>query len=939
MRRINLQLIFSLSLMIIISIIAIAPAHGTTFTVDSTLDTGDADAGNGICDDGSGNCTLRAAIEEANALTGTHTINFNIAGGGEQTIVPDINLPPIGSNITLDASTQPGSSCGDLWAGTAPTWNIIVQSTGTVSYSGLSMTTSTVSSTIKGFKVTGFDDGTGNGPPGIDLDGTGNTVSCNYVINNSKGIRVHGTDNIVGGSTSGSGNVLSATQAEIIPAIDTVNLVIQGNFIGTNPTGTVATSIGTGINLEGSVGTLIGGETSGAANLISGSSSSIAIAFALSPETATSSRDTTIYGNYIGTQRNGTSSLGNDYGIYVTEGAASTTIGGLSSGQGNVFRWNRFSIVLASSSSGTVIDGNTIANNSSSISVISGLDGVIIRGNYIGTDSSGSLGLGNSSNGIEDSGVNTVIGGTSASHRNVIVGNSGYGIYVLNATSTLIQGNYVGINPDGTTANGNSSSGILVVAYDTTIGGSSAGARNVISGNGEKGIDTQSATASTTIQGNYIGLNASGTSAVINGASQQGIRIQGSGAVIGGSNSGEGNIVLGGTSGSVTAAIEISGSGAIIQGNYTGVNASGTSALGGRTGLQIGGSNHIIGGSTAGARNIFSGGAYGVLILSVGGATTTNNVIQGNYIGVGADGATDLGNASSGILMIGSGITNTLIGGRSSGEGNIIANSELYGISTYDGGSGIGPTGSGNAILGNSIYSNGSLGIDLASSTEGVTTNDTGDDDSGPNDFQNFPVIGGATVTSSMTTVTGTLNSTASETFWLEFFSNDSADSSGYGEGQTFLGTTTVTTDGSGDATFSVTNLPAVTVGKYITMTATNNTSSTSEFSLAVAVAEASSDGGGGDDDGGGDSGAIVSVAGSYAGGGGGLITTTTSTTDISTTTSNNSSSSALLESIEDATTSTTETVSEDGYRFLLLQLLKNLLDLKHKLLLLISMG
>lgn len=926
--------------MIIISIVAIAPAYGTTLTVDSTLDTSDAAPGNGVCDDGSGNCTLRAAIEEANALAGTHTINFNISGGGEQTIVPDTQLPALGSNITLDGSTQPGSSCGDLWAGTAPTWNIIIQSTGTVSYSGLLMTTSTVSSTIKGFKVTGFDDGTGNGPPGIDLDGTGNTISCNYVTGNSKGVRVHGTDNIIGGTTAGSGNVLSATQAEIIPAIDTVNLKIQGNFIGTNPTGTVGVSTGTGINLEGSVGTLIGGETSGAANLISGGSSSIAITFALSPETATSSRDTTIYGNYIGTQRNGTSSLGNDYGVYITEGAASTTIGGLSPGQGNVIRWNRFSVVLASSSSDVVIDGNTIANNSSSLSIINGLDGTIIRGNYIGTDSSGTLGLGNSSNGIEDAGVNTIIGGTSASHRNVIAGNSGYGIYVLNATSTLIQGNYIGLNPDGATANGNSSSGILVVAYDTMIGGSSAGARNIISGNGERGIDTQGTTASTTIQGNYIGLNASGTSAVINGASYQGIRAQGSGAVIGGSNSGEGNVVLGGTSGVATPAIEISGSSAIVQGNYTGVNASGTSALGGRAGLQIAGSNHIIGGSTAGARNIFSGGAYGIFIISFGGATTTNNVIQGNYIGVGADGTTDLGNASSGLYMIGTGITNTLIGGRNSGEGNIIANSGFYGINTYDGGSGIGPIGSGNAILGNSIYGNDSLGIDLASSTNGVTANDTGDGDTGPNNFQNFPVISSATVISNTTTVTGTLNSAASETFWLEFFSNDSADGSGYGEGQTFLGTTTVTTDGSGDATFSVTNLPAVTVGKYITMTATNNASSTSEFSLAVAVVAGSSGGGG--DDGGSDessSTVTVAVAGSYAGGGpgGGTTVATTSTTNASTTTTSDNNSTVSTSS-ENISTSTTENINnEEEYRLLLLQLLKNLLELKYKLLLLMS--
>ena len=142
--------------------------------------------------------------------------------------------------------------------------------------------------------------------------------------------------------------------------------------------------------------------------------------------------------------------------------------------------------------------------------------------------------------------------------------------------------------------------------------------------------------------------------------------------------------------------------------------------------------------------------------------------------------------------------------------------------------------GTGNAFVGNTIYSNRLLGINLG--TAGVTANDSGDGDTGANNLQNFPVLFVASSTGGTTRISGSLNSTASTPFRIEFFSSATGDASGYGEGQTYLGATTVTTDAIGNASFSAV-LTGVTVatGHAVTATATvdlgaGNYGNTSEF-------------------------------------------------------------------------------------------------------------
>ena len=147
-------------------------------------------------------------------------------------------------------------------------------------------------------------------------------------------------------------------------------------------------------------------------------------------------------------------------------------------------------------------------------------------------------------------------------------------------------------------------------------------------------------------------------------------------------------------------------------------------------------------------------------------------LIEGNYIGVAADGTTPLPNRSDGI-QIGTGSNNT-IGGTLVGAGNLIAFNGAVGFSSagvkiFDG--------TGNAILGNSILGNSRIGIDLYSqATENaaaVNPNDVGDGDAGPNNLQNYPVLTSVTNSGGMTHITGTLNSVANTTFRVEFFSSD----------------------------------------------------------------------------------------------------------------------------------------------------------------------
>ncbi|HZB46314.1 MAG TPA: FG-GAP-like repeat-containing protein, partial [Pyrinomonadaceae bacterium] len=195
---------------------------------------------------------------------------------------------------------------------------------------------------------------------------------------------------------------------------------------------------------------------------------------------------------------------------------------------------------VADGVSGLVINRFTNASSIVSYGILLQTNGGnTVSGNFIGTDSSGAADLGNFIGvGMESSNNNTV-GGTSPAARNVISGNDDDGIVISSATGNLVAGNYVGTNAAGTAALGNLF-GVFITANNNTVGGTSAAARNVISGNAQVGVSI--AGSGNRVAGNHIGTDAAGTADVGNGSA--GLRVSsGSNNVLGGIADGGGNVV------------------------------------------------------------------------------------------------------------------------------------------------------------------------------------------------------------------------------------------------------------------------------------------------------------------------------------------------------------------------------------------------------------
>ena len=444
----------------------------------------------------------------------------------------------------------------------------------------------------------------------------------------------------------------------------------------------------------------------------------------------------------------------------------------------------------------------------------------------------------------------------SSTVRGLVINRFGEnGIELETGSGNLIEGNFIGTDVTGTVALGNSVFGVAVVngASNNTIGGTTPGARNVISSNGQPGVTIQGVTSTgNLVQGNFIGTDVTGAVALGGGG---GVFVVWSpNNTIGGTTAGARNILSGnnGIGVLITGFGGLFATGNLVQGNYIGTDVTGTSALRNSfDGVRISdqASNNVVGGTSPGAGNLISGNAgAGVNITQsdAGGmpssGPTTGNLVQGNFIGTDVTGTAALphgdggqGNLRGGVTIV-DGASNNTIGGTVTGAGNIIAfNNSAFGFGGGGGGGGIVvESGTGNTILSNSIFSNVGLGIDLVG--DGVTANDLGDGDTGANDLQNFPVL--ASVYKGSTIIEGTLNSTPSTTFTLEFFSNSACDPSGHGEGESLLGATMVTTDGSGDASFLVTFSTTLPTGTVITATATDPGNNTSEFSQCATVAD-----------------------------------------------------------------------------------------------------
>lgn len=475
-------------------------------------------------------------------------------------------------------------------------------------------------------------------------------------------------------------------------------------------------------------------------------------------------------------------------------------------------------------SGGATVRGLVLNGFSRAIS-LQYVGGNVIEGNFIGLDPAGTnVSPRATGTGIESVTTNNVnfIGGPTPAARNVISGNL-TGMDLSGSSSVnVVQGNFIGTDRHGTRAIPNTTLGIRLQSSGNLIGGTTPAARNIISGN-QSGLSiTGGGSRFNVVQGNFIGTDVTGAFAVSNILA--GISVSGQSNTVGGltliPGQPPGNLI----SGNGNRGLELNGSDHRVQGNLIGTDLTGTARLpNGGDGLIPNASRTVIGGTNAGEGNVISGNIGNGINVSGSGAT---NLIAGNWIGTDVSGTLNLSNSLNG-LRISAAHSCTI------GPANVIA---------FNGGNGIflhNFAATENLITANSIYGNALRGIDLAdgNTQDGVTANDACDVDSGrPNLGQNYPVLTNAVSTAGLTTVQGYLPSTANAVFRLEFFANDSCDSSGFGEGKTYLGFITLTNSANCTNTFSAPLSVGALGGKSITATATDTNNNTSEFSACLTV-------------------------------------------------------------------------------------------------------
>jgi parallel beta-helix repeat protein len=425
-----------------------------------------------------------------------------------------------------------------------------------------------------------------------------------------------------------------------------------------------------------------------------------------------------------------------------------------------------------------------------------------VAGNWIGVDATGQAALPNWAGvHIEKGAHHNIVG--SAGQGNVLSGND-LGVYIVGGVGNTVAGNIVGLAADGTTVIGNRG-GIFIVdgAHDNLIGGATPGARNIISGNSSsaygQGVYLYGAnTTNNTIQGNYIGVDASGIRPAGNSTNGVLIASGAQGNTIGGTASGAGNVIAyNGYSG-----IWLDSGANLVGSNLIGVGADGTTALPNQqNGVRVQGDNNIIGPGNLIAYNHLSG-----IKLSGTNTTIISNTLQGND--------------RSGICVAGAAtriLTNTIIdnggfddaGVECNIQGGVVitgtARTEII-SNTIQSNIGAGITvraGPENRILSNSISNNSTVGIQLL---EG------GNEDIAP------PTI----VSASTITVTGT----SCPNCLVEIFADDDD------EGRNFITATTALTNG----VFIVTLPPGVIDLPHVTATNTDSNGNTSPFAVPVAV-------------------------------------------------------------------------------------------------------
>lgn len=646
--------------------------------VNVTTDGADLDGDNpentrdGFCDsDGDTpgpQCSLRAAIQEANARNGVNVIEFAIPGAGVQTIIPQSYLPQITDGVRIYGSSQNDFGGGHL---------IKIDGSQTVGAVGLHL--AATNSTIEGLTIVGFEKGIRFGGGlrnkirncyiGVNADGT--TAPPNRM---QVGIEISsGAFHEIGLAANGSGNVISNNLTGI-QIIGGSGNTIQNNKIGLDSGGGSAIPNDNGIVIDGSDENKIGGDIT-ARNYISGNNFNGVVL-------RNGARYNRVFANFIG--RGEPNVFGNGAnGVVIENQAGDNVIGGNNQQEGNIIVGHNSTGAAGVLIADTAFSQNYVLNNYIGIqygnfvapnyygvriagvgqfvgnqtgggfvgNYISGNlhSGVLIEnsnnfvvGNFIGTD--GIDDLGNGEHGVLANFAN----GTKIKN-NIISGNEGSGIHLNSSSQTLITENKIGTNQNANAAIPNTLQGIYVKGDENQIGDYNVNEPNIISGNGQNGIYVETFSYSNKIFKNYIGVTAvsNGEQNAL-GNAQNGLRLYGYQTKV------KGNIISNNDVGILVqrGAQDPEETNNQIEENLIGTDFTGNLSFGNSNGgiiLTDNTSQNIIGN-----RNIISGnGRNGIHIFS----QSHNNTVFNNFIGLTQDGSADNGNTDYGVFVEGYGNT------------------------------------------------------------------------------------------------------------------------------------------------------------------------------------------------------------------------------------------------------------------------------------------
>ncbi len=711
-------------------------------------------AGDGVLDAGPDNTIGGAAAGAGNLISTNIASGIEVSGatvsGVTGTVIQGnkIGTDPLGQANASYGNEQEGilltDVAGNTVGGTASGAGNVIADNGTSGIQITGVQTSSGASNANSNVVQGNR---------IGLDASGNAGG-----NGVDGLLlIEASDNTIGGTVSGAGNVISANRAAGIVIDASDSNMVQGNLIGTDASGIRSLgNISDGVILENTsysstsltqtASNTIGGTVPAARNIISGNLNGVSLT---GPVVAANF----VEGNYIGTDITGTKFLSNARDGVLDEGVFNT-IGGGMPGAGNV------------------ISGNGL----NGIEAVNGSD-TQISGNFIGVDATGLRALGNTSDGVLVETVFVEVGGFEPGDGNVISGNGGSGVHIFgvppgslnpNQSTAFIVGNLIGVGADGLTSVSNLANGVFIDNVARVVVGTASGGGNVISGNGSDGVlISGSAAQHSFVEGNLLGTGGTGKTAV--GNTQDGVLILDAGDnTIGGSVSGAGNVI----SGNSAAGVEVRGSGATgnsVQQNVIGLDGPASQPVGNATGgvLIVGATQNtfegnIVSGNQGNGIALESGASSNsVLANNVGLDVTgrvargnqldgilietasnnairgnvisandlngveirftgaTGNVVGGNLIGTDVTGTLALGNVGDGVVITAA--PSNVIGGATLGDGNLIAGN-THGINI----SGVGPAAGqvfSEVVSGNTIGTDVTGTVALGNTSDGILVN------------------------------------------------------------------------------------------------------------------------------------------------------------------------------------------------------------------------